>query len=438
MKTRILLTTITIMSLTINASAIEDGGYSGKGYQYGNQGVVVNNYYLDNGYEYASRINRFHRTYVSFDFYSPLFTDIFWYNYSPYTWGVSIYDDWYYYGSGASRYTWRSGFGGSYWWGYDPWRDYNPWMGYGWSSWYNPGITYSVNFYLGRPHNHYPVTWNNWHHHHNDHNRPVYNVYNNNYYNYNTYNNYNYDRKKEYNPSHPYDVTRRAGGYTSTSGGRGSSSTYTRPSVNEERDRVTRPSDNQDTRTNTGNSDSRGNNAGQTNNDRDRTNNGLHMGQERRGVAEPTGTKPNTPERPHNPNVNDRTNPGREQNTGTVTDNVNRNRGNASEKNQSSINTDAPGPRIENQGNPGRRTVQRQSGEPKATIEAQPRQQTQTNVRTNTRGRETTMRQGTSGSSSQPGETSSRKSNKSNSGKSTQDKSSKDDSGVTGSSSRRR
>ncbi len=127
-----------------------------------NQQIVVNNYYYESGYEYASRINRFHNSYVAFDFYSPLYTETFWYHYTPYTWGVSIYDDWYYYGGGVSRYNWTSGFGGSYWWGYDPWWDYDPWMGYGWNSWYAPGMSYGVNYYLGRPYYHYPTAWNSW------------------------------------------------------------------------------------------------------------------------------------------------------------------------------------------------------------------------------------------------------------------------------------
>jgi len=55
-------------------------------------GLVINNYYYDNyDYYYASRINRFHRSYAAFDYYSPVFTDIYWYNYRPFTWGVSIY-----------------------------------------------------------------------------------------------------------------------------------------------------------------------------------------------------------------------------------------------------------------------------------------------------------------------------------------------------------
>jgi len=54
-------------------------------------GLVINNYYDDYDYYYSSRINRFHRSYTAFDYYSPMFTDTYWYNYQPYTWGLSIY-----------------------------------------------------------------------------------------------------------------------------------------------------------------------------------------------------------------------------------------------------------------------------------------------------------------------------------------------------------
>ena len=163
MKTKILLTAIATMAFAYTALAADAGEVHGeRGNGYGSQQIVVNNYYYESGYEYASRINRFHNSYVAFDFYSPLYTETFWYHYTPYTWGVSIYDDWYYYGGGVSRYNWTSGFGGSYWWGYDPWWDYDPWMGYGWNSWYAPGVSYGVNYYLGRPYYHYPMAWNSW------------------------------------------------------------------------------------------------------------------------------------------------------------------------------------------------------------------------------------------------------------------------------------
>jgi hypothetical protein len=55
-------------------------------------GTVINNYYYDDyDYYFASRINRFHRSYAAFEYYSPVFTETYYYNYSPYSWGVSIY-----------------------------------------------------------------------------------------------------------------------------------------------------------------------------------------------------------------------------------------------------------------------------------------------------------------------------------------------------------
>jgi len=52
---------------------------------------TVSNYSSDYDYFYASRINRFHKTYSAFNYYSPVFTDTYWYDYRPYTWGLSIY-----------------------------------------------------------------------------------------------------------------------------------------------------------------------------------------------------------------------------------------------------------------------------------------------------------------------------------------------------------
>lgn len=224
MKTKILLTAIavlTIASIAMASDGSSAGGERGKGYA--NQQIIVNNYYFDNGYEYASRIKRFHNSYVVFDFYSPLYTDTYWYHYTPYTWGVSIYDDWYYYGGGVSRYNWRSGFGGSYWWGYDPWWDYDPWMGYGWNSWYAPGLGYGVNYYLGRPYYHYPMAWDRWHYQNWNPGRPG-NDFDHNHYGTEHRNN-NYNNSTNYNPSHPYDNSRRSG-YTVT-GGRSSGSQVT-------------------------------------------------------------------------------------------------------------------------------------------------------------------------------------------------------------------
>lgn len=58
-----------------------------------NRGVVVNNNYSNHDYDYfySSRINRFHRSYATFNYYSPVFTESYWYNPMPFTWGISIY-----------------------------------------------------------------------------------------------------------------------------------------------------------------------------------------------------------------------------------------------------------------------------------------------------------------------------------------------------------
>ena len=94
--------------------------------------TVVNNYYNYDFY-YSSRINRFHRSFLTFNYYAPLFTDSYWYNYEPASWGLSIY--------GGTRlglglsfnyplyndFSWNYPYlGGSYYWGYDPFY-YNRW-----------------------------------------------------------------------------------------------------------------------------------------------------------------------------------------------------------------------------------------------------------------------------------------------------------------------
>lgn len=53
---------------------------------------VTNNYngdYYD--YEYSSRIRRFYEPVYGFGFYDPFYTNSYWYNYRPASWGVSIY-----------------------------------------------------------------------------------------------------------------------------------------------------------------------------------------------------------------------------------------------------------------------------------------------------------------------------------------------------------
>ena len=75
-----------LTGLTANAQMDYAGDYRND-----NATVVVNNYYDNYDYYYSSRINRFHRSYSAFDYYAPVFTDTYWYNYQPYSWGISIY-----------------------------------------------------------------------------------------------------------------------------------------------------------------------------------------------------------------------------------------------------------------------------------------------------------------------------------------------------------
>ena len=129
-----------------------------------NTGVVVNNYYSNHDYDYfySSRINRFHRSYATFNYYSPFFTESYWYNPMPFSWGISIYGGG---GFGGRYYNYYPGsyfgfgfydgydpfIGGSYFWGYDPFF-YNPWYSF-YNPWYSP---FFINIgYRSRWNNHY-------------------------------------------------------------------------------------------------------------------------------------------------------------------------------------------------------------------------------------------------------------------------------------------
>lgn len=155
-------------------------------YGYGNGGTVINNYYgYDYDYYYASRINRFHRAYSTFDYYSPVFTDVYWYNYQPFTWGLSIYN-----GFGSGLY---------FDWGWNnPWYAGYAWTGYDpfyYSSWYAP---FTINIGFG----------SYWGH---------------NYYNWNRHNRWDWDYRHDYRHDYGlhnnyYERGYQAGHYTSGSG----------------------------------------------------------------------------------------------------------------------------------------------------------------------------------------------------------------------------
>ncbi|HPY81640.1 MAG TPA: hypothetical protein PK548_07375, partial [Bacteroidales bacterium] len=132
-----------------------------KSYSSGGNTYVTNNYYYDNDdyydYYYTSRIRRFHSGYYTgWGYYDPYYTNLYWYDYAPSSWGMSIYlgYNWwwpsyyyrpYYYGYGYYSY------GFDYGWGWGCHRPY--WGGY-WSG-YNHGYYdgYYAGYYAGYYHN---------------------------------------------------------------------------------------------------------------------------------------------------------------------------------------------------------------------------------------------------------------------------------------------
>lgn len=110
-------------------------------------GVIINNYYENYDYYYSSRINRFHRSYSTFSYYSPVFTETYWYTYNPYSWGISIYN-------GVAGFSLGNGFGypvfsaSSFYYdyrGYDPF--YYSYNYGGYPSWYYNSWAYDPYFY---------------------------------------------------------------------------------------------------------------------------------------------------------------------------------------------------------------------------------------------------------------------------------------------------
>jgi hypothetical protein len=102
----------------------------------GNTYITNNNYNADNYYDYAysSRIRRFYNP-VGLGYYNPYFTNSYWYDYQPASWGMSIY----------STYNW---------WAPSIYYSYNPFIGSGWGFnigfgnpyWYRP-YYYPGGFY---------------------------------------------------------------------------------------------------------------------------------------------------------------------------------------------------------------------------------------------------------------------------------------------------
>ena len=159
-----------ISVLLIVASSLQAQMNDIDSYGYDGATVTVNNYYGDYDYFYSSRISRFHRSYTSFNYYAPVFTETYWYNYQPYTWGISIYGGGgfgygfstgypvYGYNYGYNRGWYEPYFSNSFFWGYAP-VYYNYWYAPAVVN-VRPGYNWHAPYYYGsnghgEHHNHY-------------------------------------------------------------------------------------------------------------------------------------------------------------------------------------------------------------------------------------------------------------------------------------------
>jgi hypothetical protein len=257
MKSKLFISILAAILLAGNLAHAQRDGYNN--YRNDDSRVVINNYYDGHDYYFSSRINRFHRSYSTFGYYAPVFTETYWYSYQPYTWGISIYSGGgfgvgisynypvYGYGYGYG-YGWRPYVSSSYYWDYDPFY-YN--------HWYMPAV-YMTGYRNIR--SHYYYGWhgrNRWDYGY----RPVHNTYN-------IYNNYNY-----YSPGKSSvkqsNVSRTSvrGSYPAARDNSGAD--YSRRGVNY--------------------SSSARTEAGRNSGIRDKSNNGLHAGESRRNTNPAAG-----------------------------------------------------------------------------------------------------------------------------------------------------
>ncbi|MBN1338088.1 MAG: hypothetical protein JXA03_02130 [Bacteroidales bacterium] len=120
---------------------------------------VTNNYYGSDDYydySYASRIKRFHDPYYGFGYYSPCYTNQYWYNYDPWYWGTSIYMGYPFWSPSmyfGFSYNWGWGSAGIGWgwpyyssWHYPYYGMYSPYYGYG-SYWHGYHDGYWAGYY---------------------------------------------------------------------------------------------------------------------------------------------------------------------------------------------------------------------------------------------------------------------------------------------------
>jgi len=106
---------------------------------------ITNNYYNDDDYydyAYSARLRRYYSPVYGAGYYDPFYTNRYWYDYNPVSWGVSIYlgYNWWapsFYYSAPFCY---GGFGIGFGYGYHPF--YSPWS----SPWYSPYSPYAYGY----------------------------------------------------------------------------------------------------------------------------------------------------------------------------------------------------------------------------------------------------------------------------------------------------
>jgi hypothetical protein len=145
---------ILVLSIFLAASSLSNAQRNGSGaFRNDIARPGFNNYYND--FSFVSRINRFHRPYVALDYFSPVFTGSYGFNFHPFTWGLGIYGG-LGPGLGFSLNYPLYGYGYNDYYGYDPYFDNNYYLGYDpfyYNYWYSP-FMFSLNFNFN--------FWNRW------------------------------------------------------------------------------------------------------------------------------------------------------------------------------------------------------------------------------------------------------------------------------------
>ncbi|MFM7078877.1 MAG: hypothetical protein ACKOYC_03690, partial [Bacteroidota bacterium] len=165
-----------------NGSRYADNSYSTSG---GNTYVTNNNYYYDEDdyydYAYSSRIRRFHTNVgYGYGYYNDYYTNSYWYDYNPWSYGVSIY---------LGYRWWRPNYTYYYNYCYTPigYYGYNPWYAPGYNPYYySPYYSYWGGYGNGYNHGYNNGYWDGYYdgYYGNYHNPYYFNSYDNSSYYY--------------------------------------------------------------------------------------------------------------------------------------------------------------------------------------------------------------------------------------------------------------